>query len=210
MKMPLILAILGAVAGIVVALALFVFVFGGGSSGAQAESYVPTPVPTVVNVPNKLGPHITLADRIFNLRSVTPVYLKMQTLIEFETKDPRWAYVLGGCVANLLPLNGPLYASAAAGGAGVIGPRAAAAESAGGSKCEAEEHKLQAEFDEEIGSGRQLIEDAVTTIVSGKTAEEIATPEGKEALKAEITAAVEQILDHHHVTRVLFVNFITQ
>jgi hypothetical protein len=134
----------------------------------------------------------------------------MQTIIEFETTDTRWAYVLSGCVANIAPARGPLYASAAPGGAGLGAPRTRAAESAGGSKCDAEEAKLQAEFHEEIGSGLQLIEDAVTTIVSAKTAEEISSPQGKEALKEEIRVAVGEILEHHQVTRVLFVNFITQ
>lgn len=207
MKKPLILAILGAVVGVVVALALFMFVFGGGAADAQA--YVPTPVPTAVNVPGKLGPHITLQDRIFNLRSAAPTYLKMQTIIEFETTDERWAHVLHGCVANVRPLAGPLFASAAPGGAGVVGGRTVGVESAG-SPCEAEEAHLLAEFAEEIGSGRQLIEDAVTTIVSGKSAEELSTPEGKAALKSEIKHAVQEIVEEHHVTRVLFVNFITQ
>jgi flagellar basal body-associated protein FliL len=208
MKMPLILAILGAVVGIVVSLALYVFVFGGGSSGAQVAA-VPTAVPTVVNIPGKLGPHITLDDRIFNLRSAVPAYLKMQTIIEFETTDPRWARVLRGCVMNLTPLAGPLYASAAPGGAGVGASRTGGTE-AGGSACEAEEHKLQAEIAEEIGTGRQLIEDAITTIVSAKTPEELASPEGKEALKGEILHAVQELLEEQTVTRVLFVNFITQ
>lgn len=207
MKKPLVLAVLGAVVGVVVALVLFLLVFGGGGAG-EAQALVPTPEPTVVNVPGKLGPHITLQDRVFNLHSTTPVYLKMQTIIEFETTDPRWGRVLHGCVALPLPFAGPMYASADP--VGAVGRRAPATESAAGSPCEAEEHALQTEFEEEIGSGRQLIEDAVTTIVTSKTAQELATAEGKDALKREIREAIQEILEEHHVSRVLFVNFITQ
>jgi flagellar basal body-associated protein FliL len=207
MKMPLVLAILGAVVGIVVALVLFLFVFGGGGAG-EAQALVPTPEPTVVNVPGKLGPHITLQDRVFNLTSTTPVYLKMQTIIEFETTDPRWGRVLHGCVARPLPVGGPLYASTDP--VGAVGARTAATEGGAASPCEAEEQALQAEFEEEIGSGRALIEDAVTTIVTSKTAAELATAEGKDALKAEIVDAVQEIIEEPRVSRVLFVNFITQ
>ena len=67
-----------------------------------------------------------------------------------------------------------------------------------------------AEFEHEIGTGLQLIEDAVTTVVTGHSVSEIVTPEGKEALKAEIKAAVDELIHEPHVHRVLFLNFITQ
>jgi flagellar basal body-associated protein FliL len=205
MKKPAVLAALGAVAGVVVALGLFMFVFGGNKS-AQA---VPIAAPTVVNVPGKLGPHITLADRIFNLQSKTPVYLKLQTLIEFETTDPRWGHALTGC-AFAPGAGGTLYVSAAplAVGAPAIAP--ASGGSTATSPCEAEQATLEAEFEAHIGNGVQLIEDAVTNIVTAKTPDQLATPDGKDALKAEITKAVTDLLPDEHVKRVLFVDFITQ
>ena len=76
--------------------------------------------------------------------------------------------------------------------------------------CTAKEQKLQAEFEHEIGTGRALIEDAVLTVVSRRTVADVSTPEGKEALKADIKKAVEKIIHEPKVTRVLFTNFITQ
>jgi hypothetical protein len=204
-KKPAVLAALGAVAGVVVALGLFMFVFGGGGKTVQLG---PTPTPTVVNVPGKLGPHITLADRIFNLQSKTPVYLKLQTVIEFETTDVRWAHALSGCA--LAPRDGgPAYVSAAPLTAGAP----AVAPASGGSAtttCDAEQQQLEAEFEAHIGNGMQLIEDAVTNLVTAKTPDQLATPAGKDALKAEIEKAVTDLLPDERVKRVLFTDFITQ
>jgi Flagellar basal body-associated protein FliL len=173
----IVIALVGVLGGGAVAAGLFFFVFKPGDSGPVVE-------PTAVAVPGKLGPHITLAARVFNLRSEPgkpPVYLKLETLIEFETTEASWARVLRGCV-----------------------------EKAGGSPCKAEEAALLHEFDEEIGTGRRLIEDAVTTIVSAKTLSEVSSPEGKEKLRAEIMHAVEELIPHPHVVRVLFTDFVTQ
>jgi len=62
---------------------------------------------------------------------------------------------------------------------------------------------------EEIGSGRLIIEDAITTIVSGKRIEEIATAEGKDSLREEIRTAVAHQIAEPPVYRVLFTSFIT-
>ncbi|MEX2446397.1 MAG: flagellar basal body-associated FliL family protein [Dehalococcoidia bacterium] len=211
MKRGIVLAVGGAVAGISVAFGLFVFVLGG----AQAGEAPPEAAPTPVHVSGRLGPHIVLADRVFNLQSdgnfvaSTAVYLKLQTVIEFETTSEAWAHVLHGCVAAssapATPRRG-LLVSAHPGGAAAPLPSAAEAED----PCAAEEQQLLEQFEREIGSGRQLIEDAVTTVVSGHTAAEISTPGGKEALKAEIRAAVAELITEPRVTRVLFTNFITQ
>jgi flagellar basal body-associated protein FliL len=204
LKKPAVLAVLGAVAGVVVALAPFMFVFGGSKKAPIAAAASPT----VVNVPGKIGPHILLADRIFNLQSKTPVYLKLQTEIEFETSDPRWGQALGGCA--LRPdATGPRYVSAAPLGAALIAAPASGGTTAT-SPCDAQAQTLQAEFEAKIGSGTQLIEDAVTTIVTAKTPDQVSTTAGKEQLKTEITAAVEKILPDLKVKRVLFVDFITQ
>ena len=51
--------------------------------------------------------------------------------------------------------------------------------------CKALENELLHEFEEEIGTGRSLIEDAITTVVSAKTYDELSAPEGREELRAE-------------------------
>jgi len=176
----IIIAVGGVVAGGAVAAVLFLFVLGGGSS-ATAE---PTPEPTPVVVPGKLGPRLDLEPRVFNLQpgaEGSPAYLKLATVIEFETTSEDWAWVLHGCVAE-----------------GATSP------------CQAEEERLLHEFAEEIGSGRTLIEDAITNIVSAKTLEDISTPEGKEHLRTEILEAVHHAIPEPHAVRVLFTDFVTQ
>jgi flagellar basal body-associated protein FliL len=206
----IILAVAGALVGVGVAFAAFTFLMGG------AEPVEAAPPTEPVNVSGRLGPHITLADRVFNLlpEPGSPTYLKLQTVIEFETHDPRWAYVLGGCSKDHSAAPG-LVTGALMVSAVPAGPPAlpAAPEAGGGPQvdpCDAEEASLQAAFEHQIGTGVRLIEDAVTTIVTSHTASEVATPEGKAALRAEIAAAVEQLIDNPRVYRVLFLNFITQ
>ncbi len=175
----LIFIIVGLLVGAGAAAGVFMFVYPGQGTSE------PTPEPTPVHVEGKLGPHITFPARVLNLRSEpgkTPVYLKLETLIEFETTEDAWAHVLHGCVT--------------------------AAE--GGSPCKTEEEALLHEFEEEIGTGRLLISDAITSIVSAKTLAEVSTPEGKEKLRAEILQAVHELIPHPHVKRVLFTDFVTQ
>lgn len=189
--------ILFAVIGLVVVAAIgggaYFFLFSGSGGDAEAaegetveEALDGTPEATPVSVDGKLGPHITLKGRVFNLLIVAGeplAYLKLEMVIEFETFDEEWAYVLHGCVF---------------------------VQESGGSACAEEEHALLATFEEEIGTGRQLIEDAVTSIVSGKTVDEIATSEGKDALREEIRQAVELVIFEPRVRRVLFTDFVTQ
>jgi flagellar basal body-associated protein FliL len=174
----LIIALVGVLGGGAVAAGVFFFFFK-----PFGES-VPPPEPTPVSVAGKIGPHIILPARVFNLRTEPgkpAVYLKLETLIEFQTTDEAWARVLRGCVKK-----------------------------ADGSPCKAEEEALLHEFDEEIGTGRKLIEDAVTTIVSAKTLTEVSSPEGKERMRTEIQHAVEELIPHPEVVRVLFTDFVTQ
>lgn len=211
MSKPILLAIGGAVAGVAVAFGAFVFLLGDGDTVVADD--IP---PSVVNVPGKLGPHIVLSDRVFNLASVpgeSSVYLKLQTVIEFETTDQRWERVLNGCGAvrphgAAFEVAPDMLVSAVPGGVPPLAVLPAAPS--GGDPCEAEHEALLAEFERRIGTGRQLIEDAVTTIVTGHTAAEISTPAGKELLKAEIREAVDALIYSPQVVRVLFVNFITQ
>ncbi len=213
MTKPLVLAVVGGLAGIGVAAGLFFFVFSGGSAEEIVDGE-PTPEPTAVHVEGRIGPHIVLEDRVFNLLATAsaPRYLKLETLIEFETHDEEWEEVLHGCVRSLPSIEPattllvsalPVPAAPPA-----FGPGEAAGE--GGGECALKEAALLAHFDEEIGTGRQLIEDAVTSIVTGKTVEEIATPAGKDALRVEIRHAVEALIPEPLVRRVLFTNFITQ
>ena len=206
MNKTIMFAVVGLVAVVAIGGGAYFFLFSGSGSDAEAadgevvegeavageaaEGEVDaTPEATPVAVDGKLGPHITLEGRVFNLIVVAgepPVYVKLETVIEFETFDEEWDYVLHGCV--LVPGSG----------------------GSGGSACAEEEHTLLAAFEEEIGTGRQLIEDAVTSIISGKTAGEIATPEGKDALREEIRQAVETVISEPRVRRVLFTDFVTQ
>ena len=176
----------GAGGALAVAAALYFFMFSGGGEEAQALEF-PAVEPTPVVVPGKLGPHITLEGQVYTLfsKESDPRYVRLEILIEFETYSEDWAHVLHGCV----------FASEEEGG---VGP------------CKAEENHLLAEFEEEIGTGRELIQDAVTSIVSAKSYEDVGSPQGKEALRAEILHAVEDLIHEPHVTRVLFLEFLTQ
>lgn len=199
MSKIIIIAVGGVIAGVAVALGVFFFLLGGrGTSEAEAA-------PTPVRVDGKLGPHIKLADRVFNLQGGTGTqYLKLQTIVEFETTSKDWAKVLHGCVATratsqpLVSANPGLAAGDAIDREGKADP------------CQTKQDELQAEFEREIGTGRQLMEDAVLTVVSRHTAADVASPEGKEALKNEIKAAVQKLIKEPKVTRVIFTNFITQ
>jgi len=209
---PIVLGIGGALVGVVVAFAAFTFLLGGGATPVVAAR--PT---EPVNVTGKLGPHLTLGDRVFNLMPESASdksYLKLQTVIEFETYDGRWQYVLGNCGHNshgaLLGASGDLMVSSVP----VSAPQRPLAEPSVAAPavdpCVAERTALMEEFEREIGTGLHLIEDAVTTVVTRHTVSEIVTPEGKEALKAEIQAAVDALIHEPRVHRVLFLNFITQ
>ena len=196
MPKTILIGVGGAVGGGALLAILFLFVLGGESSSAiedeelaaEAEAEAEVEVePTPVNVSGKLGPHIILADRVFTLQSdpTAPRYVKLAIIIEFETFDEEWAHVLNGCVF-------------------------AFQEGEELSPCKAEEIHLLEQFEEEIGTGRSLIDDAITSIVSTKSVTDIATIEGKDALRQEIKDAVDQIVYEPRVTRVLFTNFITQ
>jgi flagellar basal body-associated protein FliL len=174
---PIIVIAGGVVGGIAVAAGLFLFVFSG--DGEAAEEPGPR---TPVSAEGRLGPHIVLADRVFNLQSTgsIPAYLKLQVLVEFGTDDERWEHVLHECPAT-------------------------------SGDCAAQEQALLEEFERSIGTGRQLMEDAVTTIVTSYSVAEVTSPGGKEELRGEIKQTVNALMgERHAVTRVLFLNFITQ
>ena len=179
MKKPVLFGLGGLLAVAAIGGAAYFFVLSpSGDAEAGGE---PTPGPSV-QVDGRLGPRITLESRVFNLLAAPgekQTYLKLETVIEFETADVAWADVMLGCPSD---------------------PHG----------CAAAEETLLEEFDHHIGSGMTLIEDAVTSIVSSKSLSEVATPEGKEALREEIREAVERLIPHPHVHRVLFTDFVTQ
>ena len=202
---PALLTLGGVLAGAAVAL--------GAAFVLDWRSAPPLPTPgetTPVATGRRLGPRLELEERVFNLQNTTvrgATYLKLQTVIEFQTSDPRWARVINGCVRSS-PFPMPMVADA--GALPFLDVRAPDVEAAG-DPCVAEEEELLDEFGVEIGSGRQLIEDAVTLIVTTKSSDWLATAEGKEELKQEIQRATEDILgDEFIVTRVLFTAFIMQ
>ena len=185
MSKTIIFAVGGLVAAIGVAAALFMFVLGG-SSTESAEDLEPTPEPTPVVVEGRVGPHIMLEGRLYTLRGTGDEqrYVKLSLLIEFETFSEDWAHVLHGCVFVAEE--------------GDVGP------------CKAEEDELNHEFEEELGTGRELIEDAVVSLISSKTYAELAEADGMEVLRTEILHAVEELIHEPSVVRVLFLEFLTQ
>lgn len=158
---------LGGVAIAAAAAAAFLFLGPGGSEAVEEEAAEQEAA--TVHVAGKLGPHITLEDRVFTLLSPvdSPRYAKLQIVLEFETEDPTWFEISG----------------------------------------EALEQRLE-EFREEIPV--VLLEDAITSAVSGKTVEDLATAQGKDGLREEIRTAVNALIPESHVRRVLFTSFITQ
>ena len=186
MSKTIIFAAVGLLAAVAVAAALFMFVLGGSSSESAAEDAEPTPEPTPVVVDGKIGPHIILEVRLYTLRATGEEqrYVKLSIVIEFETFEEEWADILHGCV----------FAS----GEEEVGP------------CKAAENDLLHEFEEELGTGRKLIEDAVVSLVSSRSYEELTTPDGMEALRTEMLHAIEGLIEHPRVVRVLFLEFLTQ
>ena len=168
---PILLAAGGLVVAAVAAAAMFLFMGLSGSDGSTAdgeEQAAPEEI-TPVHVEGKLGPHITLDDRVFALVSSVeaPRYVKLRIVLEFETEDPSWFELSGEALVLRLE-----------------------------------------EFAEEVPI--VLIEDAITTTVSRKSADDLASPEGRETLRQEIRDAVTAMLGEPPVRRVLFTNFVTQ
>ncbi len=211
--------IIMAVGGLIVVAGIgfgvYTFLLGGKSKPPEAAHEEPKPV----NVAGKVGPRVATADRVFNLKSPASdqKYLKMQATIEFETTDPMWGWVLGGCkgkqpkaakhaaalspASDLMVSADPSLARA---------PRAVDAEGAAEPICVATEKTLMAQFDEELGTGKSVIEDIVTAVVTRHTYDEVASVDGKEKLKREIQEAIEQVMHEPKVVRVLFTNFVAQ
>ena len=208
--------VVGLVAAAGIGFAVFTFVLGGARDVAEAAVHPAAPV----NVPGKVGPRVTTADRVFNLKSPAndPKYLKMQATIEFETSDPLWGWVLGGCKgarpkpakhAAHQPASPVLMVSTDPSrryGAEPDIDGEVAAETV----CIATEKTLVAQFEEELGTGKSVIEDIVTAVVTHHTFDEVSSSGGKEGLKREIQEAIGQVMSEPKVVRVLFTNFVSQ
>lgn len=166
-KKAMLLGIGGLLAGAGLAVGLVMFLGIGGSSATPAEGALVEPTP--VHVEGRLGPHVTLPDRVFTLAdpAASPRYAKLEIVLEFETTDPTWFDLTG----------------------------------------EALELRIE-HLEEELPMA--LIQDAITTAVSKHTADELMSPEGKDALRDEIHEVVAGLLPEPHIRRVLFTNFITQ
>ena len=65
-------------------------------------------------------------------------------------------------------------------------------------------------YTEELAPDMHKILDAVTTLFSSKTADQVSTTEGREKLKEELKDAINEELHHEKVEKVFFVTFVTQ
>lgn len=65
-------------------------------------------------------------------------------------------------------------------------------------------------FTEEMEPDLPRIWDIITSIVGSRSVEQVATTEGREALKQELMAAINKEIHHEQVQNVYFVTFITQ
>jgi flagellar basal body-associated protein FliL len=100
MKKPVLLGLGGLLAVTAIGAAVFVFVLGP-SDGAAAEGES-TPSPAI-RVEGRLGPRVVLESRVFNLLATpgeTQAYVKLETVIEFETADAAWGDVMLGCPSS--------------------------------------------------------------------------------------------------------------
>lgn len=219
----IIIAVGGLIVVVGIGFAVFTFVLGGKGDKAEAAHEELKPV----NVPGKVGPRVSTADRVFNLKSPAsdPKYVKMQATIEFETTDPMWTWVFGGCKGKqpkpakhaalvparsieLAPPSAPMVStdpsSVREARTDVDG------EAAKEPICPATEKALMAAFEEELGTGKSVIEDIVTSIVTRHTYDEVTSVDGKEKVKHEIQEAIEKVIHEPKVVRVLFTNFVVQ
>jgi len=61
-----------------------------------------------------------------------------------------------------------------------------------------------------LGQVEPLIHDLITNLLTGKTYEDVYTPEGKNLLRAELIDGLNAVLSHHQVMNVYFTEFIIQ
>ena len=73
---------------------------------------------------------------------------------------------------------------------------------------EEERHLAEEKFIETIDTRRPIIDDLVMTLLSSKTFNEIATIEGKQALKEALITAINEALGYQGVLNVYFTDFV--
>lgn len=73
-----------------------------------------------------------------------------------------------------------------------------------------ERDKIEEDFIGQIDARRPIIDDIITTKLSSRSFNEVATVEGKQALKDELMTAINDALGYQGVTNVYFTNFVVQ
>ncbi|MCG3210076.1 MAG: hypothetical protein FOGNACKC_03705 [Anaerolineae bacterium] len=73
-----------------------------------------------------------------------------------------------------------------------------------------ERDKIEEDFIGQIDARRPIIDDIITTKLSSRSFNEVATVEGKQALKDELMTAINDALGYQSVTNVYFTNFVVQ
>jgi flagellar protein FliL len=197
-------ALVGVLGGLVVAV-LMVVVGGVGSGATPAEAAGAKPGEKTASAakdksrpgvePGRFGPTYVVRDRIVNLADPGGRrYLRFTVAVEFaEHADEKKAAAPAGTSQNHLMVYLPEDA-------------AEYREVQGGREKDADKA-----FQTQIKRYAAAIEDAVTTVLSSKTYDEVRSPEGKEAAKHEIKARVQQVVgEAEHVTNVYFTDFVVQ
>ncbi|HEX2987227.1 MAG TPA: flagellar basal body-associated FliL family protein [Chloroflexota bacterium] len=78
-------------------------------------------------------------------------------------------------------------------------------------KANAEERKAkQAEFDKKLAPQQPLIEDTIITVLASRTTTDVASPEGKQQLKADLKDSLNRALGGDQVANIYFSQFVTQ
>ncbi len=67
-----------------------------------------------------------------------------------------------------------------------------------------------AEFEKSIAPNAPVIDDAIISLLSGRTSAEVGTPEGKVRLKNDIKETLNRLLGGDQVTNIYFTQFVTQ
>jgi flagellar FliL protein len=70
--------------------------------------------------------------------------------------------------------------------------------------------ELQKELEAELAPLKPRLEDAITTVLTSKTSDELMTPEGKQRLRDELRAKLDRISTDHPIMGVYFTQFIIQ
>ncbi len=73
-----------------------------------------------------------------------------------------------------------------------------------------EKNTYIAEFTSEVTSKLPIIDDAVVTLISSKTFEELYTAQGKETLRLELSNLITQRLPEYHILSVYLTEFVVQ